>query len=32
MISFDSRLIKSGDTFVAIKGQTFDGHDHIKEA
>jgi UDP-N-acetylmuramoyl-L-alanyl-D-glutamate--2,6-diaminopimelate ligase len=32
MISFDSRLIKSGDTFVAIKGQTSDGHDHINEA
>lgn len=28
----DSRLIKPGQTFVAIKGHTVDGHDYIKSA
>lgn len=28
----DSRLIKKGDTFVAIKGHTVDGHDFIDQA
>lgn len=32
MISFDSRLVKPGDTFVAIKGQKFDGHNYINSA
>jgi len=32
MIQFDSRKIKKGDTFVAIKGLTVDGNDYIKEA
>lgn len=32
MISFDSRLVKPGDTFIAIKGKTFDGHDYINDA
>ena len=34
MIEFetDSRLIKKGQTFVAIKGHTVDGHDYINKA
>lgn len=28
----NSKLIKKGDTFVAIKGVHFDGHDYINEA
>ena len=32
MIQFDSRKIKKGDTFVAIKGLTYDGNDFIKDA
>ncbi len=28
----DSRLIEKGQTFVAIKGKTVDGHDYIKNA
>ena len=34
MIEFetDSRLIKPGQTFVAIKGHTVDGHDYIEKA
>ena len=32
MIQFDSRKVKKGDVFVAIKGQNFDGHDFIEEA
>ncbi len=34
MIEFetDSRLIKPGQTFVAIKGHTVDGHDYISKA
>lgn len=32
MICFDSRKVKSGDTFVALKGKTYDGNDYIEEA
>jgi UDP-N-acetylmuramoyl-L-alanyl-D-glutamate--2,6-diaminopimelate ligase len=32
MIQFDSRKIKKGDTFVAIKGLTVDGHEYIEDA
>lgn len=31
-ISIDSRTIKKGDTFIAIKGNNFDGHDFIEQA
>lgn len=31
-ITTDSRMIKPGDCFFAIKGQNFDGHDYLKEA
>ncbi len=31
-IKTDSRLVKEGDVFVAIKGEHFDGHDYIEEA
>lgn len=31
-ISIDSRSIKQGDLFIAIKGECFDGHDYIDEA
>lgn len=31
-IKTDSRKIKEGDTFVAIKGLTVDGHDYIEKA
>lgn len=31
-IKIDSRLIEPGDTFVAIKGHTVDGHDYIEKA
>lgn len=31
MIQFDSRKIKKGDTFVAIKGLTTDGHNYIED-
>ena len=31
-ISIDSRSIKQGDLFVAIKGENFDGHDFIGQA
>lgn len=31
-IKTDSRQIKKGDTFIAIKGNTVDGHDYIDEA
>jgi len=30
-ISMDSRTIKKGDAFIAIKGDNFDGHDFIDE-
>ncbi|OGX15409.1 MAG: hypothetical protein A2166_04760 [Omnitrophica WOR_2 bacterium RBG_13_41_10] len=31
-ISIDSRTIKAGEAFLAIKGENFDGHDFIAEA
>ena len=31
-IKTDSRSVKNGDTFVAIKGHTVDGHDYINDA
>lgn len=31
-ISIDSRQIKPGEAFIAIKGNNFDGHDFIKQA
>ena len=31
-IKTDSRLVEKGDTFVAIKGHTVDGHDYIESA
>ena len=31
-IKTDSRLVCKGDTFVAIKGHTVDGHDYIETA
>lgn len=31
-VSIDSRTIKNGDIFVAIKGDVFDGHDYIEDA
>ena len=31
-IKTNSRKVKPGDTFVAIKGFTVDGHDYIEEA
>ena len=31
-IKIDSRNISQGDIFVAIKGETFDGHDFVSEA
>jgi UDP-N-acetylmuramoyl-tripeptide--D-alanyl-D-alanine ligase len=31
-VSIDSREVKSGDLFVAIKGQQHDGHDHVRQA
>ena len=31
-VSIDSRSIKQGDLFVAIKGENFDGHDFIGQA
>lgn len=31
-IKTDSRLVEPGDTFVAIKGHTVDGHDYINSA
>ena len=32
MLKCDSREIKEGDTFLALKGQIYDGHDFIEEA
>lgn len=31
-ISIDSRSVAPGDTFLAIKGDSFDGHDYIAQA
>ena len=31
-VKIDSRAIGAGDLFVAIKGETFDGHDYVKES
>lgn len=31
-ISIDTRTIKKGDIFIAIKGKVFDGHDFVMEA
>ena len=31
-ISIDSRSIKKGEAFIAIKGDNFDGHDFIRQA
>ena len=31
-IAIDSRLVKPGSLFVAIKGRHFDGHDYIEDA
>jgi UDP-N-acetylmuramoyl-tripeptide--D-alanyl-D-alanine ligase len=31
-VRIDSRLIKSGDLFVAVEGETFDGHDFTDRA
>ncbi|WP_333653416.1 UDP-N-acetylmuramoyl-L-alanyl-D-glutamate--2,6-diaminopimelate ligase [Dissulfurispira sp.] len=31
-ITYDSRKVKNGDVFVAIKGESFDGHDFIEDA
>lgn len=32
MLRCDSRKVCEGDTFIALKGTTYDGHDYIKEA
>lgn len=31
-VSIDSRTVKKGDVFIAIKGDKFDGHDFVEEA
>ncbi len=31
-ITYDSRKVKNGDVFAAIKGENFDGHDFIEDA
>lgn len=31
-VSTDSRLVKKGNLFVALRGEKFDGHDFIKQA
>ncbi len=31
-ISTDTRTIQTGDCFVALKGENFDGHDYLKQA
>lgn len=32
MVTLDSRAVKPGDTFVAVKGERVDGHDFIADA
>ncbi len=31
-VSADSRTVREGDLFVALKGENFDGHDYVTEA
>lgn len=31
-VSTDTRTVKAGEVFVALKGETHDGHDHVEEA
>jgi len=31
-VSIDSRTVKPGDCFFAIKGENFDGHDYVRDA
>ena len=31
-ISTDTRTLEKGEVFVALRGENFDGHDHLKEA
>ena len=31
-VSTDSRKLKKGSLFVALKGDNFDGHDYVNEA
>jgi UDP-N-acetylmuramoyl-tripeptide--D-alanyl-D-alanine ligase len=31
-LSIDSRTIKSGEAFLAVRGETFDGHDFVQQA
>jgi UDP-N-acetylmuramoyl-tripeptide--D-alanyl-D-alanine ligase len=31
-VSIDTRTLKAGDLFVAVKGDTHDGHDHVARA
>jgi UDP-N-acetylmuramoyl-tripeptide--D-alanyl-D-alanine ligase len=31
-VSIDSRTLRAGDLFVALRGEIHDGHDHLKEA
>src|SRR6202012_2541714 len=31
-VSIDTRTLKPGDLFIAIKGDTHDGHDHVGRA
>lgn len=32
MLKCDSRLIKEGDTFIALKGEQYDGHQFVEDA
>ena len=31
-LSIDSRTIKAGEAFLAVRGETFDGHDFVPQA
>jgi UDP-N-acetylmuramoyl-tripeptide--D-alanyl-D-alanine ligase len=31
-VSTDTRILKDGDLFIALKGPRFDGHDHVRQA